>query len=123
MWGRVCNTCPCTAESSPNHNPSTKAVMIMLGVIVVLARTRDGQWIGRSALARRQEADLIDFGTIAVIRIGTALNVVRDDVVVGERDAAADGDRCFKRDDSERRNRHACRTGWGCGRRLWRRRW
>src|SRR5262245_33194157 len=109
----------CVRRGLADDNPAAETVVFVVNsVIVELTGARRGERTRRAALPGRQEAHDVDLGTIAMIGIRAALDVVRDVVVVDERHAAADANRGLERKQTEWRDRHA-RGERGCSR-LWR---
>src|SRR6266550_985852 len=104
-------------------DPATVAVRdIMGGVVVIVTGPNGGERSSRSALARREKSDDIDFRALAMLGIRSPLDIVRLIVVVDEGDAAAlrDGDlprihaHGGNRNFQRRRRRRRWR-GRGCG--------
>ena len=80
-----------TGTRSANDNAAREDRRMVL-VIVIVTRTRDGQWQGLLALTRNEEADRVDLTTVWIRGIGSALDVVRLKVVVDERHTLAHSD-------------------------------
>src|SRR5262245_49936736 len=102
-----------TKSALTDDNPTAETVVFVVDrVVVELTRACGRQRTGRAALARRQEADAVDLRAIAMIRIGTTLDVVGDVVVVDERHASAHADVRLVRQQTKWRDRHARRERW-----------
>src|SRR5262245_12701560 len=89
----------------------------MKAVIVVLARASLRKRIRLPALSWRQKAHCVDLTTVRVERVRAPGDVVRDRVVVDERDPGADRNRdrrginTIRGDRDTRRNGGRCRCG------------
>jgi hypothetical protein len=88
----------------------------MKTVIVVLARASLRERISLSALSWRQEPHGVDLATVRVERVRAPGDVVRDRVIVDERDPGADWNRDRRGINTIRRDRDTRRNG------SWRRR-
>ena len=99
-----------TQTTLPDDNASFESVVFVVnGVIVVLAGPLGRQRVRLPALSGREKADDVDLGAVTMLGVRSALNIMRQVVVVDEGHAPADGNRRFERNQPELSNRHTGR--------------